>query len=128
MTPYCRYGEVEVDMKKRHSEAEIAGLLDRAQEMTAQGKLQRDIAKALDVSVMTYHRWRKAHATNQSAAPVMAVDGPEDAAAQQRRATRELHLENTRLRRLVTDLLLEKMTLEERLGGMGRIHRMAARG
>ena len=114
-------------MHKRHSEAEIVGLLDRAQEMTAQGKLQSDIAKALDVSVMTYHRWRKAHATNQSAAPVMAVDGPEDA-AQQRRTTRELHLENTRLRRLVTDLLLEKMTLEERLLGMGRNHRMPARG
>ena len=114
-------------MKKRHSEAEIAGLLDRAQEMTAQGKLQSDIAEALGVSVMTYHRWRKAHATNQSVAPVTAVDGPEDA-AQQRRATRELHLENTRLRRLVTDLLLEKMTLEERLGGTGRFHRMPARG
>jgi putative transposase len=111
-------------MRKRHSETEIATLLKRAQEMTAEGKLQSEIAKALGVSVMTYHRWRKAHA-NASAAPIIAPQIEEEA-ADQRRATRELYDENTRLRRLVTDLLLEKMKLEESLPRSGSVRRAAA--
>jgi len=101
--------------KQRHTEAEIAAKLEQADNMSAQGELQGDIAKALRVSLMTYHRWRKA---SRGAAPHPAgevrntelLDGRE-----QIRQIGELKLENSRLRRLVTDLLLEKMTLEERL-------------
>jgi putative transposase len=73
--------------KKRYSRAEIARKLARANNLATQGKRQSEIARALDVSVMTLHRWRKAR----------------DPIAQ-------LQHENSLLRRLVTDLLLEKIS------------------
>jgi putative transposase len=86
--------------KKRHSRVEIATKLAQANHLATQGKLQSEIARTLGVSVMTLHRWRK-EASHSDRAP--------------RGATRlaELQLENSRLRRLVTDLLLEKTRLEE---------------
>ena len=96
--------------KKRHSRAEIATKLAQANELATQGKLQSEIARTLGVSVVTLHRWRK------------APTGPppvRDEAGQPYRMRRggdriaELQLENSRLRRLVIDLLLEKIKLEE---------------
>jgi transposase len=71
---------------------EIATKLAQANDLATQGKLQSEIAPTLGVSVMTLHRWRKALASDLTA---------------------ELELENSRLRRLVTDLLLEKLKVEE---------------
>jgi putative transposase len=85
--------------KKRHSRVEIATKLAQANELATQGKLQSEIARTLGVSVMTLHRWHK------------APPGPRTRGADDRIA--ELQLENSRLRRLVTDLLLEKVKLEE---------------
>jgi putative transposase len=102
--------------KKRHSRAEIATKLAQANELATQGKLQSEIARTLGVSVVTLHRWRK------------APTGPppvRDEAGQPYRMRRggdriaELQLENSRLRRLVTDLLIEKMKLEEAGGTFG---------
>lgn len=89
-----------------------------ADEMAAQGNLHGDIAKSLGISVMTYHRWRKARGAVASARPVPRPAGYAeriDVPAEREQASqiRELQLENSRLRRLVTDLLLEKVTLEE---------------
>jgi putative transposase len=98
--------------KKRHTPEEIAAKLRHADEMVSQGKLHSEAAKALGVSVMTYHRWRKARASVPARASVsMALEGGLDARIE------ALQLENSRLRRLVTDLLLEKVRLEESLGG-----------
>jgi hypothetical protein len=105
--------------KKRHTPAEIATKLERADALSAEGRAQSDIAQALGISVMTFHRWRKARpqilrSENNSApeaiplVPIANLLKP-----QQRAGIAELQLENTRLRRLVTDLLLEKMQLEE---------------
>ncbi len=87
--------------------------------MAAQGRLHGDIAKALGISVMTYHRWRKARKLAQPQPPSKPItaavpvdDLPE---REQMNQIRELRLENLRLRRLVTDLLLEKDKLEEGL-------------
>jgi transposase len=105
-------------MKKRHSPDEIAAKLRQAEAWSAQGKLHGDIAKGLGVSLMTYHRWRKARPEPDAAAlppppagrKMAAVPAtPGDGAAY----IAELRLENSRLRRLVTDLLLEKVQLEE---------------
>jgi putative transposase len=94
--------------KRKHSKAEIAAKLAEAGTLATQGKLQAEIAGALGVSVMTLHRWRKL----PPAAPKHANgSGQSDQGPQTRIA--ELQLENSRLRRLVTDLLLEKMKLEE---------------
>jgi hypothetical protein len=101
--------------KKRHTSAEIAAKLQQARELAAQGKLQPEIARAIGVSVMTFHRWRKlSHDQTQP------IAGPTAVATARSWSTNEganriaqLKLENARLRRLVTDLMLEKMQLEE---------------
>jgi putative transposase len=88
--------------------------------MAAQGRLHGDIAKSLGVSVMTYHRWRKARATLARPAQRPPGDAERIDIPTEREQTgqiRELQLENSRLRRLVTDLLLEKVKLEEELDG-----------
>jgi putative transposase len=97
--------------KRKHSNAEIAAMLAQANEMAAQGKLQSEIAKTLGISVMTLHRWRKA-----TPAPHLQIGQFEEEVSQSQRIS-ELQLENSRLRRLVTDLLLEKMNLEESIRG-----------
>jgi putative transposase len=98
--------------KAKHSKAEIAAKLAQAGDLATQGKLQSEIARTLGVSVMTLHRWRK-----MSLAPRAAPAGLSEPSQfnQAPRASRiaELQLENSRLRQLVTDLLLEKMKLEE---------------
>ena len=103
--------------KKRHSKAEIATKLARANELATKGKLQSEIARTLGVSVMTLHRWRAALPAPQPtlrARPEMTEpDRTRDADGR----TAELQLENSRLRRLVTDLLLEKIKLEEAAQG-----------
>ena len=100
--------------KKRHSAGEIAAKLQQADEMAVQGKLQGEIAKALGISVMTYHRWRKGRPKVRPFGPAAVNEGP-SAYAEPDQAVRisELQAENVRLRRLVTDLLLEKIKLEE---------------
>jgi putative transposase len=108
----------KVVAKQRHTQSEIATKLAMADDMAAQGRLHGDIAKSLGVSVMTYHRWRKARGalTRPASRPVTdaeRVDSPTE--REQTNQIRELQLENSRLRRLVTDLLLEKVKLEERL-------------
>ena len=100
--------------KKRHSKVEIATKLAQANDLGKQGKLQRDIARTLGVSVMTLHRWRKALPKPQS--EFAGARQPDLTPGGGDRIT-ELQLENSRLRRLVTDLLLEKIKLEEVVQG-----------
>jgi transposase-like protein len=96
--------------RHRHSSAEIAEKLAQANSLSAEGKNQGDIARALGVSVMTYHRWRKARMQpSSSAEPTLISVAPADETEE----IRNLRVENSRLRRLVTDLLLEKLKLEE---------------
>jgi len=104
---------VAMGKKKKHTRAEIATKLAQANDLTTEGKLQSDIARTLGVSVMTLHRWRKAPPGLQP-----ALVAPHEASRPDR--TRgggdqiaELQLENSRLRRLLTDLLLEKIKIEE---------------
>ena len=108
---------------------EIAAKLAMADDMAAQGRRHGDIAKSLGISVMTYHRWRKARgvltrpgARTPPYPPPHAAEGKESAVRtdisrerEQMSQIRELQLENSRLRRLVADLLLEKVKLEEGL-------------
>jgi putative transposase len=104
--------------RKRHSLTEIASKLLASDKMAAEGMLQSEIARALDVSVMTYHRWRKARKQSSVLHPGQAETNNNGIGT---RATgdplnriSELHVENSRLRRLVTDLLLDVDRLEEK--------------
>jgi|SRR5208282_4686719 len=100
--------------KKRHSPAEVAAKLGQADALAAEGRTQSEIAKALGITVMTLHRWRKAalQAPRSAKLAGTAVDQPHNRPDLAGRIA-DLQLENTRLRKLVTDLLLEKMGLEE---------------
>ena len=108
--------------KKRHTLSEIASKLGEAATLGEKGHTQREIAQALGVSVMTFHRWRKAHPQALQSRPsgepeVRRIVPMTNLSGSERRARiGELQLENTRLRRLVTDLLLEKMRAEEEVG------------
>jgi putative transposase len=104
--------------KHRHTAAEIATKLAMAQDMASEGRLHGDIAKSLGISLMTYHRWRKARGAlaRPASRPLPDAERIEiSPEREQMSQIRELQLENSRLRRLVTDLLLEKVKLEEGL-------------
>jgi putative transposase len=81
--------------KQKKSRAEIAKKLAQANRLARQGKLQSEIARTLGVSVMTLHRWRKALL---GARPAHEADHRDRIA--------QLQLENSLLRRLVTDRFL----------------------
>ena len=101
--------QAAVAKKKRRSRTEIATKLAQANDLAMRGRLQSEIARTLGVSVMTLHRWRKAPHGPQPAHEVGQFNG----ARGQGNRIAELQLENSRLRRLVTDLLLEKIRLTE---------------
>ena len=115
--------------KKRHSRVEIASKLARANDLATQGKLQSEIARTLGVSVMTLHRWRrKAPPGPQPAFVAIQEAGQPDRTRGRGDPIAELQLENSRLRRLVTDLLLEKIKLEEAGGVQVNDSKNASRG
>src|SRR5262249_60955546 len=99
--------------RKKHSRAEMATKLVQANELATQGKLQSEIARILGVSVMTLHRWRKAPPGPQRALVVTREAREPDRTRGAGDLIAELQLENSRLRQLVTDLLLGKVKLEE---------------
>jgi transposase-like protein len=99
--------------KTRYSRAEIATKLAQANELATQGKSQSEIARTLGVSVMTLHRWRKAPPGPQPALVATSEAREPDRTRGADDRIAELQVENSRLRRVVTDLLLEKIRLEE---------------
>jgi transposase-like protein len=106
---------------KRHSEAEIGAKLREAQQLLARGQSQAEACKELGVSVMTYHRWRKLYIAKHDHDRVgTGGDGLVGAPVRQthianERQIDEVRAENELLRRIATDLLLEKVKAEERL-------------
>jgi len=104
---------------RRHSAEEITSKVKQAEELMARGQSQAQACKVLGVSVMTFHRWRKQEAARvipaNGAGELAAHVNDEDRISPVRNRIDELRLENERLRRIVTDLLLEKMKIEEKL-------------
>ena len=116
-TRACGHGLNNATMKK-HSRREIFMKLVHADELTRAGKSQVEVCKALGVSVMTLHRWRKLTPEyaetprgDDAAEPSVSPNPP--TMADMRRVLEELSDENRRLRKMVTDLLLERMRMEE---------------
>jgi hypothetical protein len=113
---------------KKHSREEILRKLGQADELARAGKSQVEICKALGVSVMTFHRWRKLPVILKAKVEAPAVVLPEQlpapaslTAEEMGRLLQELTIENRRLRKIVTDLLLEKMKIEEAVASIPTI-------
>ena len=84
--------------RRRHTPEQIIRKLREADRMLAEGKDLAEVARHLEVTEATYHRWR-----NQFGG--MKAD---DA-----KRLRELERENTRLKRIVADKELEIDALRE---------------
>ena len=84
--------------RRRHSPEQIIRKLREADRLLGEGADVAEVARQLEVSEPTYHRWR-----NQFGG--MKAD---DA-----RRLRELERENTQLKRLVADKELENLALRE---------------
>jgi putative transposase len=85
-------------MKKRHTPEQIVRKLREADRLLGEGKDVAEVARHLEVSEQTYHRWR-----NQFGG--MKAD---DA-----RRLKELERENARLKRIVADQALDIDALRE---------------
>jgi transposase-like protein len=106
---------------KRHDFQEISTKLRLADDMMKDGKSQKDACKSLGISVMTFHRWRKLATLTDTLAGV--TDETEATVAngiEHSSQVDDLKLENHRLRRIVSDLLLEKMKVQEALDRIKR--------
>jgi putative transposase len=88
--------------KKRHTAEEIIGKLREADVLLAHGRKVADVAKALSVTEVTYHRWRQEYGG-------MKVP--------QAKRLKELERENDRLRKAVSDLTIDKLILKEAARG-----------
>jgi len=88
--------------RKRYRPEEIIAKLREAEVLLGQGLKVSEAIKQLGIHEVTYYRWRKEYGG-------MKVD--------QMRRLKELEKENTRLRRAVSDLTLDKMILQEAAAG-----------
>ncbi|GJD98066.1 IS3 family transposase ISMdi3 [Methylobacterium iners] len=87
---------------QRPSAEQVVLMLRQIEVQTAQGKSVAVACKEADVSEQSYYRWRKEYGG-------LKVD--------QARRMKDLERENTRLRRLVADLSLEKQVLADVASG-----------
>jgi transposase-like protein len=88
--------------RKRHTPEEIVAKLRQVEVLTSQGKSTADAVRSLGVTEATYYRWRQEFG---------GLKG------NQVRRLKELEAENTRLRRAVSDLTVEKLILKEAARG-----------
>ena len=88
--------------RKRHKPEEIVAKLRQVDVMTAQGTPLAEAIRSIGVSEVTYHRWRNEFGG-------LKLD--------QVKRLKELELENSRLRKAVSDLTLEKLILAEAARG-----------
>ena len=84
--------------RRRHTPEQIIRKLREADRLLGDGAAIADVARQLEVSEQTYHRWR-----NQFGG--MKADDV--------RRLKELEVENARLKRIVADKELENLALRE---------------
>ena len=88
--------------RKHHKAEEIVAKLRQVDVLTSQGKSVADAIRAIGVTEVTYYRWRQEYGGLRS---------------DQVKRMKDLEAENTRLRRAVSDLTLDKMILAETARG-----------
>jgi putative transposase len=84
--------------RRRHTPEQVVRKLREADRLLGEGKDVAEVARQLEVSEQTYHRWR-----NQFGG--MKADDV--------RRLKELEVENARLKRIVADKELENLALRE---------------
>jgi putative transposase len=95
MTGERRRGEVK---RRRHAPEQVIRKLREAERLLGEGVQVPEVAKALEVSEQTFHRWRAQY------------DGMK---AEDVKRLKELERENVRLKRIVADKELEIDALRE---------------
>lgn len=88
--------------KKRYKPEEIVAKLRQVDVLASQGVPIADAIRQIGVSEVTYYRWRQEYGG-------LKLD--------QVKRLKELELENTRLRKAVSDLTLDKLILKEAARG-----------
>lgn len=84
--------------RKRHTAAQIVRKLEDADRRLTAGQNIGQVCQALEVSEATYHRWRNQYGGMK---------------AEEAKRLKELEVENTRLKKMVADLMLDKAMLKE---------------
>lgn len=88
--------------RKSYKPEEIVAKLRQVEVLTSQGQSAAEAIRSIGVSEVTYYRWRQEFGGLKS---------------DQVKRLRELEAENTRLRRAVSDLTLDKLILQEAARG-----------
>jgi putative transposase len=88
--------------RKRYTAEEIINKLHEADVLQSQGKTISEVVRQLEVSEMTYYKWRKEYGG-------LRVD--------QAKRLKELEQENNRLRKVVADLTIDNSILKEAARG-----------
>lgn len=88
--------------RKQHKPEEIVAKLRQVEVLVGQGKTVAEGARAIGVTQAPYYRWRAEYGG-------LKLD--------QVRRLKQLEQENSRLRRAVSDLTLEKLILKEAASG-----------
>lgn len=88
--------------RKRHTAEEIVAKLRQVDVLMAQGKPAAEAIRAIGVTEVTYYRWRNEFG---------GLKGD------QVKRLKQLETENARLRRVVSDLTLDKLILAEAAKG-----------
>lgn len=84
--------------RKRHTPEQILAKLRDAEVLASQGLGAADIARRLEISEQTYHRWRNQYGGMK---------------AQEMKRLKELEKENERLKWVVADLALDNRMLKD---------------
>jgi putative transposase len=87
---------------KRHKPEEIVAKLRQVDVLTSQGQSVADAIRSIGVTEVTYYRWRQEFGGLKS---------------DQVKRLKDLETENSRLRRAVSDLTLDKLILQEAARG-----------
>jgi transposase-like protein len=87
---------------KRHKPEEIIAKLRQVDVLTAQGTPVAEAIRSIGVTEVTYYRWRQEYGGLKS---------------DQVKRLKALEIENTRLRKAVSDLTLDKLILQEAAKG-----------
>jgi len=88
--------------RKRFSPEKIIGMLREAEVALAQGMTVGQVCRELAISEQTYYRWRKQYGGLKIS---------------QAKRLKDMKRENTRLKKAVADLTLDKVILQEALEG-----------